>query len=234
MDNHSRPVGAFAGTAFVVLVLTGNTLTESVVGTDESPVGTAADLAAQAASTTARAGFALELFAMLCLAVFAATVTAVGLRPGSRAAALAVLTSVAAGIFVAVKAAMAAPLLAALEGVDTLPDDVLQALVDTNGAAFVLSWLPMALFVGCAGAVLRRAGLVGTFLGGAALLLGVLGVGAAVVGAAWPTAAVPIPFLLGLVWIAAAGVRVATGLPRAPRRDEPAAAADSAHEHSAG
>ena len=46
----SDRVGAATGAAFVVCILAGNSMTESVVGTDASPAGTAANLVAQAAS----------------------------------------------------------------------------------------------------------------------------------------------------------------------------------------
>ena len=132
-------LGVAAGAAFVVCILAGNSMTESVVGTDDSPVGTAADLAAQAASGVARGGLVLELLGLLLLGWFAATVAVLGWRR-SGAGTLPVLV-VGAGLLVAaVKLASAAPYLAALAG-DGLSDEVRHALIETNGAAFVLTWL---------------------------------------------------------------------------------------------
>lgn len=201
-------LSAAAGAAFVVCVLAGNTLTESVVGTDTSAAGTAADLAAQAGSTAARAGMLLELVGLVLLAVFTAALAGVGLRR-SASPTLPVLVASAGVLVVGIKLALVAPYLAALFAED-LPDAVRHALVETNGAGFVLTWLPYALLVGAAGLMLLQAGLVGRVLAGSGLVLAALGVAAALVGAIAPATAVPVPFLLSLLWTAAVSVRVAT------------------------
>lgn len=206
LRRHDR-LGAGAGAVFVACILAGNSMTESVVGTDDSPAGTAADLAAQAASGVARGGLALELVGLLLLGWFAATVAVLGWRR-SGAGTLPVLV-VGAGLLVAaVKLASAAPYLAALAG-DGLSDEVRHALIETNGAAFVLTWLPYAALVGSAAVVLLRAGLVGRVLAGLGLALSGLGLAAALVGFTSPATAVPVPFLLSLLWTLAASVRVA-------------------------
>lgn len=200
--------GAATGAAFVACILAGNSMTESVVGTDDSPAGTAADLAAQAASGVARTGLALELVGLLLLGWFAATVAVLGWRR-SGPSALPVV-AVGAGLLVAaVKLASAAPYLAALTG-DGLSDEVRHALIETNGAAFVLTWLPYAVLVGGTADVLLRAGLVGRVLAGLGLALSGLGLAAALIGFTSPATAVPIPFLLSLLWTLAVSVRVAT------------------------
>lgn len=199
--------GAAAGAAFVACILAGNSLTETVVGTDDSPAGTAADLAAQAVSGVARAGYVLEVVGLLLLVWFAATVAALGWRR-SGAASMPVLVAGAGLLVAAVKLGSAAPFLAALTA-DGLSDEVRHALVETNGAAFVLTWLPYAVLVGSAAVVLHRAGLVGRVLAGLGLVLAALGLAAALVGFTSPATAVPVPFLLSLLWTLAASARVA-------------------------
>ena len=204
-----RPVdraGAAAGAAFVACILAGNSLTETVVGTDDSPAGIAADLAAQAASGVARAGYVLEVVGLLLLVWFAATVAALGWRR-SGAASMPVLVAGAGLLVAAVKLGSAAPFLAALTA-DGLSDEVRHALVETNGAAFVLTWLPYAVLVGSAAVVLHRAGLVGRVLTGLGLVLAALGLATALVGFTSPATAVPVPFLLSLLWTLAASARV--------------------------
>jgi predicted metal-binding membrane protein len=202
-----RGAGASAA-LFTVCVLAGNALTESVVGTDDSPAGTAADLAAQAASTAVHVGLALEVVGLLLVGLFAGAVTALGFRTAS-ARTPAVLASVAAAVLVAVKLGSGAPYLAALDARNDLSDDVLHALVETNGAAFLLSWLPVAVLVTATALVLRRTAVAGRLLTGTGLALGGLGLVAALLGLGDPGSAMPVPFLLSLLWLAAAGIRMA-------------------------
>lgn len=200
-------LGAGSGAAFVICMLAGNAMTESVVGTDQSPAGTAADLAAQAASGVARAGFVIELVGLLLLVWFAVTVAVMGWRrsgPGTLPALVA-----GAGLLVAaVKLGSVAPFLAALVA-EELPDEVRHALVEMNGAAFVLTWLPFAVLVGGAAVVLHRAGRVGRVLAWSGLALAGLGLVAGLVGFTSPATAVPVPFLLSLLWTLAASIRAA-------------------------
>ncbi|WP_162529702.1 hypothetical protein [Nocardioides caldifontis] len=201
-------LAALGGTLFTVCVLAGNGLTETVVGSDDSPAGTAADLAAQGASTAVRVGLGLELVGLLLAGGFAAAVAARGLgRAATRTAAT--VAAVAGGCLVAVKLASAAPYLAALSARDTLPDEVLHALVGTNEAAFVVTWLPAAVLVGATALVLHGTGVGGRLLRATGLVVAGAGLAAALVGSIDPSSAFPVPFLLGLVWIAVAGVRLA-------------------------
>jgi hypothetical protein len=206
----SDRLGAAAGAAFVACILAGNSMTESVVGTDGgegTAARTAAGLAAQAASKTAQAGLVLELLGLLLLTWFTATVAGLGRRsPG--AGPLPALVLLAGGLVAAVKLGSAAPYLAALTA-DGLTDEVRHALVETNAAAFVLTWLPYALLAGAAAVLLLRVGLVGRVLAGLGLVLAGLGLVVGLLGFTSPADAVPVPFLLSLLWTAAVGVRVA-------------------------
>lgn len=202
----SDRVGAATGALFVACILAGNSMTESVVGQDDSPAGTAADLAAQAASATVHAGLVLELVGLLLLGGFATTVAVLGRRRSAHEV-LPGVVLLAGGLVVAVKLASAAPYLAALAN-DGLSEEVRHALVEANGAAFVLTWLPYAVLVGAAAVLLHRSRLVGRVLAGAGLVLAALGGAAALLGVTSPATAVPVPFLLSLMWTVAVSVRL--------------------------
>lgn len=198
---------ALSGAAFVVAILAGNSLTETVAQ-DDTPAGSAAELATGVGDAAVSAGLALEVVGLLCLAVFGSVVTA---RTAGRARVRPVpgLVTVAATLLVAVKLASAAPFLAARSAVDDLPDEVLHALVETNGAAFVLCWIPMALFVGAAAVALRDARLTGRVTTYVGVLLAVTGLALGVMGVLDPPAANPLAFLASLLWVAVVSVRLA-------------------------
>jgi hypothetical protein len=81
-------------------------------------------------------------------------------------------------------------------------------LSDINGAAFLVSWLPFALFVGCAALALQGIGHIGrptTYIG---LAAGVAGVGLGVWGLVDPVAASPLAFLVGMLWLMTVSIRL--------------------------
>ncbi len=201
---------AAAGPAFVVLVLTGNSLTESAVV--EAGGGPGAEalrrFAAQQSSVAAQTGLVLELLAFVCFAVFAACVYDISRRrgAGSFAGALALVSAVT---MLAVKLGSGSAHIAGLSLHTSLTADTALALEAMNGAAFVLSWLPFAVFVAAAAYALRACGLlgrVGTWVG---LGIGLVGVPAALLGVLDPMTAMPVPFLLGLVWLLVVGAVLA-------------------------
>jgi hypothetical protein len=197
---------AAGGAGFVVLTLAGNSLTESVTSAeaDRSGARAADDLAAYAGSTSAHLGIGLEVLALVAFVVFAAAASS-----RMRGAAVpAKLTTAGAVVLVAVKLASGAPLLAGVANHELLTDDTALALVAMNEAAFVLCWVPFAIVVGALATGLRTAGIIGlptTVAGG---LLATLVLVAALVGLGDVNAAMPIPFLLSLVWVAVLSVRL--------------------------
>lgn len=192
-----RP-GALAGLGFVVAVLAGNSLTESAAGN-----GALADLTALSSSTAARLGLGLELLAFVLLLGFAAEVAA----RSARGAAVH-LSVLAAAVMVAVKLGSGAAVLGAVHDPGPLDQASADLLVDANGAAFVLSWLGFGGFVAAGAVALAAGGAVGRVLRGLGLGLGVLTVAAGIVGSVVPAAAVPIPFLLALLWTGVVSARL--------------------------
>jgi uncharacterized membrane protein len=202
-----------SGPAFVVLVLTGNGLTER---TTESTAVSGADpardalatFAAKAGDPVVATGTALELVGFVLLAVFTAWLID-ALRQRAALALAGVLALVGAVLMLAVKLGSASPYLVGILHHDAISPESALLLQGINDAGFVLGWLPWALFVAAAAVALRRAGLLGRFGFGFGLLVGGLGVVAAVLGVVAPPAANPLPFLAGLLWTLLVGVRVA-------------------------
>lgn len=204
----SERVAAAAGPLFVVCILAGNSLTESVSTGKDGAAGAAADLLAMSTSTAARAGLVLELTGLTLLLVFAGAVVARGL--GLRRLLPASVAAVAAAVMVGTKLASASDVLAGLALTSALPDSTLQALVEANAAAFVVGWIPFGLLVTAAAISLAESplGRPTVWFG---VVVGVGSVALGMTGAVWPGLAVPLPFLLGVLWTGVVGARLALG-----------------------
>lgn len=206
----SQRVSAATGAVFVILTFAGNSLTESVIepSAEPSPAKTLEDFTVKAASGTAQAGLALELLGFVSLTVFIGVFLdtlrqrhALGL-PG-------LVAALAATMMISVKLASAAPYLAGLAHHGVLTPDTALALSLTNGAGFVLCWLPFAIFVTAAALALHHAGMLGRLGTAAGLLIGSLGILAALWGVVDMASAMPVPFLLGCLWTLAASLKIA-------------------------
>lgn len=209
---------AACGAAFVVLTLAGNSLTESAIDpADElTAEGAVADLAAYGGSRAAHLGIALEVIGLVALAVFG---VASAVRLSGRTPLVGRLVGVGAGLVVAVKLASGAPLLAGIAHHELVSDDLALGLVAMNDAAFVLCWVPVAVLVGALAAGLRSLEIVGRPTAVVGGLLAALCGAAALLGLADVGSAMPVPFLLSLLWIAVVSARLAIG----PVADEAAA-----------
>ncbi len=182
------------GLAFVLCILLGNSLTEA-----GNPGGALGRLDTLAESASAQLGLALELAGFVLLLGFVATVVT-RCRPGVGSATAAIAGSVA----LAVKLGSASATLGAVRERDQLDEATAAAFLAVNDAAFVLFMIGFGLFVASAATALP----LGRGWRGPGLLLGSLTVVVGVVGSVVPAAAVPVPFLLGLLWSAALGVRL--------------------------
>jgi hypothetical protein len=192
--------GWASGAAFVVLVLVGNSL--AVDGTEGGNEVTAKQAASDAAwmadHAVNRIGIALELLAFTAFLVFLGR-----LATGARGAAA--RTAVVAGaVMLAEKLTTGGAGLVAVADHDKLSPTELLAVTDIGSVGFVLSWLPYGVFVAALGLAVG-----GRVTAGLGLLLGALGVVAACVGIPDPGSAVPVPFLLGLVWTLVVSLRLA-------------------------
>jgi len=211
-------VGAALGAAFVVLLFVGNGL--STAGTDQSghPSGETVlrDVAHMHASTGATIGFVLEVLGFVAFLGFLGFVADVLRRHGGPWRAPAVTSVVSGVVMLAVKLGSAAPAIALDLDRKTLSPQLAQLLNDMNGAAFVVSWIPFAIFVGGLGLALRGAGAVGRPTTGIALFLGVAGVALTLLGMGSYADANPMAFLLGMLWLLVVSVRLAVRPVAAP------------------
>ena len=208
-------IGAATGAAFVALILVGNGMT-SGVSTADSAHSTGEqilrDVAHQASSTTFTAGFVLEALGFAAFIGFLGYLADVLHRrvPGRGPGGIAAGTAVVSGaIMLAIKLGSAAPLGALAIDYGHISPQLAQVLNDMSGMAFIISWLPFAIFVAAAAAGLHRASLVGRPTAYSGLALGVAGVALSIVGVHDPLGANPLAFLLGLAWLLAVSVRLA-------------------------
>lgn len=203
-----RPIdvaAAATGPFFVASALAGNSLTESAAGDTEL-----ATLGLKAASLQVRAGLALELLGLVLLLVCVAWLGSVVLQAGG--ATLPATTMLVAGaVAVSVKLSSGSDALAGLLAHDELDEAAAVALAASNGVAFELFWVVYGVFVASAGTALAAAGLVGRAWRATAVLLGLITTACGVAGAVEPALAVPIPFLLSLVWLGGVAVRLLVG-----------------------
>ena len=217
-----RRLTAATGPAFVVLVLAGNSLTESATpeGSGSASDEALAGLEAHATSGAVHAGLALELLAFVSLAVFTAHLVDL-LRRRDVLGSSGVLAALAACWLLGVKVASGAPYLAGLAHHEQLTPEAALGLVGSNGASFVLAWLPFGLFVLATAHALHAAGLVGRFAWVAGSVIGTACVGLALWGAPAPDEANPLGFLAGLLWLLVVGswLCVSPGRRRIPAPD---------------
>lgn len=205
-----RPACSASGAFFVVLTVAGNSLTESVVDPsgEPSPAQALEDFTVKAASSTAQVGLVLELLGFVALTVFIGVLLDTlrrrkGLGPAG------IVAAAAATVMLSVKLASGAPYLVGLTYHAQLTPETALALSLMNGAGFVLCWLPFAVFVSAAALALRSAALLGRLGTAAGLLVGALGIVAALAGVHNLSSAVPVPFLLGCLWTLAVSVKIA-------------------------
>jgi hypothetical protein len=201
-------VAPLSAPAFVVLVLAGNSLTETVAtAPGDAAEAALATFAAKAEDPLVALGIVMELTGFVLLAVFTAWLVD-ALRRRAAFGVAGALAVIGAVLMLAVKLGSAAPYLTGVLRHASLSPESALLLSELNGAGFVIGWLPWALFVAAAAVALRRAGLLGRLGHVAGLGTGTLGVVAALAGVVVPQNANPLPFLAGLLWLAAVGVRV--------------------------
>jgi hypothetical protein len=164
-----------------------------------------------AGSTYARVGVTLELLGFAALIVFVGYLCT-RVRDAGWLATVALAGGVVA---VAIKLASAAPILAAYVLRDELSAGTARVLVDMNAAAFVTTWLPIGIFVACAGAACLATRTVGRILGWGGVVVGSAAVVLTAATGAQVLAANPLPFLFCLLWILLVSVRL--GVQRKPR-----------------
>jgi hypothetical protein len=207
-------IGAATGAAFVLLIMVGNQMASGGSADSAHPTGEQVlrDAVHQASSATVTAGFVLEGLGFVALIGFLGYLADVlhrripGRGPGRIAAGAAIVSG---AVMVAVKLGSVAPLGVLAIDHGHISPQLAQVLNDMSGVAFVISWLPFAIFTGAAAAGLYRAALVGRPTAYSGLALGVAGLALSIAGVRDPLGASPLAFLLGLAWLLAVSVRLA-------------------------
>jgi hypothetical protein len=206
-------LGAVTGAAFVVLILVGNQMATAGSGQSAHPTGDQVlrDAARQVSSASVTAGVALEVLGFAAFIVFLGYLADVLRRTaGGRRGGIAAGTGIVAGaVMVAVKLGSAVPVMALWVDHGDISPQLALVLNDLGSVAFVVSWLPAAIFVAAAAAALHRAGLVGRPTAYCGLVLGAAGLVLTIIGIHDPISANPLAFLLGLAWLLAVSVRLA-------------------------
>ena len=206
-------LGAACGALYVVIAILAN----DILGSG-SPDSTAS---AQAIGAWWRAhevttvdwalGF-LELFALLCFPIYVVVLAWI-LQRADRGRTWLPWAVLAMGLLSAVvKLASAAPIYALIWRADNgISDGLAAAMVDMNGAAFVLTWALDAVMLAAAGGVILQTRCLPRWLGWWALVtapLLLVNVPMAVSG--------PPLFLLAMIWIVATSITIAVRGERAP------------------
>jgi hypothetical protein len=97
---------------------------------------------------------------------------------------------------------------------DELSATQARLLTDMNGAAFVVTFLTFGTFLLASGLAILAGGALGRVAGWSAVLIGGACVTVTTLSGIDPVTTNPVPFLLGLLWVLATGIRLAVRPPR--------------------
>ena len=207
-------IGAATGAVFVALIMVGNQMASGGSAESAHPTGEQVlrDVAHQASSATYTAGFVLEGLGFVAFIGFLGYLAEALYRRVPRRGPVGIAAGaaiVSGAVMLAVKLGSVAPLGALATDYGHISPQLAQVLNDMSGVAFVISWVPFAIFVAAAAAGLRRAALVGRPTAYSGLALGAAGLVLGIAGVHDPLGANPLAFLLGLAWLLAVSVRLA-------------------------
>lgn len=205
-------IGAVTGAAFVVLTMVGNEMATAGSAQAARPAGEQVlrDAAHQVSSASVTVGVVLEVLGFAAFLVFLGYLADVLRRTaGGRRSSIAAGAGIVSGaVMVAIKLGSAAPVVTLWVDHGHISPQLALVLNDLSGAAFVISWLPFAIFIAGVAAALHRAGLVGRPTAYSGLVLGAAGLVLTAISVHDPISANPLAFLLGLLWLLVVSVRL--------------------------
>jgi len=206
-------LGAACGALYVVIAILANDILGS--GSPDSTATSQAIGSWWRAHHVTNADWALgflELFALLCFPIYVVVLAWV-LQRADRGRTWLPWAVLAMGLLSAVvKLASGAPMFALLwRADDGISDGLAAALVDMNGAAFILTWALDAVMLAAAGGVILQTRCLPRWLGWWALVTAPL----LLVNVAMAASGPPL-FLLALIWIVATSITIAARGERAP------------------
>lgn len=202
----SQRLALASGALYVIAILTGNGLAEPGDTNGDDAAAVLAEL--QRDLTPVQAfGLTLEILGFALFVVFVGALYATLRRAGDGWLAP---TALGAGLLTAaVKVASIGPAMTARLRADDLSPDLALVLEDMNGAGFVISGYTLGIFLAAAALATLVTRLVPRWLASAGVVVGVLAIAAGTAGILDPAGYMPIPFLLGLVWILAVSILLA-------------------------
>jgi flagellar biosynthesis protein FliQ len=155
---------------------------------------------------SAQVGVGLELLGFVLMIVFISY-----LSTRVRDAGWLATAALAGGLIeVAIKLGSGAPLFAAYMLRDEISPETARVLIDMNGAAFVISWLPLGLFTACVAGACLRVGVLGRVLGWSGVVVGVATVVMTAATGIHVLSAIFVPMLLCTLWVLIVSLRLAT------------------------
>jgi hypothetical protein len=198
-------VGAASGAIYVGLLIVGGSMMTAGTTQTARPTGeqSLSNLRRMAESGSAKVGLALALLAFATFAVFLGYLHGVLRRADGQQSWLPTATVFAGMSALVIKWASGSFIGAAILRKDEISPELARTLNDLDSAAFWISWLPYAVFVGLTAVVILRTRFVPRAFGWVGLVLGTAGVATSVsvdlqtsdVGAA--------PYLLSVIWVLA-------------------------------
>lgn len=216
-------LGALCGAAAVLAAITGNDVLATPPGPQVAHPTAAQDLAHLnwvASNTGAQIGISVELASFAFLLLFVAYVSTRVRDAGWLAAA-----ALAGGVIeIAVKLGSGAPMFAAYMLRDEISPTTARMLIEMNGAAFVLTWIPEGIFVACAASAAMRTGDLGRILGWGGVVVGLEAVIVTAATGVHVLNSIPVPFILCLLWTLLVSLK--WGLARASRITTPVVEAE--------
>ena len=221
-----------SGGIYVVTILLGNGLAEA--GNSEGGDGATVLAELQRGLSPLQTfGLTLEILGFALFLVFLGALYRVLRRTGGGD--WLATTALGAGIAtVAVKVASIGPGMTARRRADDLSPELARVLEDLGDASFVISGYTLGIFLSAAALATLVTRLVPRWLAAAGVVIGVLTIAAGTAGILDPAGYVPIPFLLGLVWIVAVSVVLAVRARPAGDPARPGRAAGTVHAGAAG
>ncbi|HVU76905.1 MAG TPA: DUF4386 family protein [Gaiellaceae bacterium] len=198
---HVPLVPALSGVAAIVFLFAGQAFGGSSPDLTASRAKLASWVAAQHNDAASYAGGVVELFGILTLIVFAATLWSV-LRTGDSEDGIAAATAFGAGLASATVKLASVPAAFAATWRHGLSPQLAAALIDMNNVAFVLTWTLDAVMFAAAATVIFRRAVLPRWLGWLGAVTALL----LIVSAPAADVVPPLGMLLGFVWIVATSV----------------------------
>lgn len=189
-----------SGAVYVLAILIGNAMYEAGKGGVQDGPGILADLQ-RTTSAAQTVGLVLEVLGFAAFIVFLGALYRT-LRRAEGTGGWLATTALGAGLVtVAVKLGSIGPSMAADRRVEELTPELARTLHDLADADFVVSGYTSGIFVAAAGAAMLATRVLPRWLATAGVVVGVLTIAAGTAGVVDPAGYVPVPFLLGLLWM---------------------------------